>query len=63
MSKYVKISAVAEFLSVKERTIRAYVLYRKIPYYKINGVLLFKLEEIDEWVKKGKVLPLGSKET
>ncbi|MGB4405590.1 MAG: helix-turn-helix domain-containing protein [Sphaerochaeta sp.] len=53
--KYVRIDAVAEFLNVKPRTIRSYVLNKRIPHLKQNGVLLFDLNEIDEWIQSGRV--------
>jgi|GEM_PF-2432174 len=53
--KYVRINEIADYLSLKPRTIRAYILQKKIPYIKRNGIVLFELEEIDRWMQAGKV--------
>lgn len=53
--KYVRIGDVATYLSLSPRTIRAYVLQKKIPYIKRNGTILFELSEIDQWVQAGRV--------
>jgi len=53
--KYVRIDVIANFLNVKPRTIRSYVLNKRIPHMKRNGVLLFDLKEVDEWVQSGRV--------
>jgi len=57
MKKYCRIKEVAEITGLKERTIRAYVLNKKIPFIKANGCVLFDLQEIDAWLK-GKSVPV-----
>jgi excisionase family DNA binding protein len=57
MKKYCRIKEVAEITGLKERTVRAYVLNKKIPFIKANGCVLFDLEEIDSWLK-GKSVPV-----
>ncbi|HSH59106.1 MAG TPA: helix-turn-helix domain-containing protein [Acidimicrobiales bacterium] len=42
-------SDVAEFLSISERTVRAWQLDHKLPYLKIGGTVRFIPEEIRTW--------------
>lgn len=60
VKKYVRINEVAAYLSLAPRTIRAYVLQKKIPYIKRNGTILFELGEIDHWVQAGRVPVLAT---
>jgi excisionase family DNA binding protein len=46
------LSELAKYLNAKESWIRSLVLKRKIPYLKIEGLLRFKKEAIDEWLKQ-----------
>jgi len=46
---------IANFLGVKESTIRAWVHTRQIPYYKIGRLVKFKLEEIEQWIQEKRV--------
>jgi excisionase family DNA binding protein len=39
-------------LSVNKRTIYDWVYEKRIPYYKIGGILRFSSDEIDNWLKK-----------
>jgi predicted DNA-binding transcriptional regulator AlpA len=54
-SKYVRAEDVATYTALSVNTIRAYVLQKKIPYIKRNGVVIFDLNEIDTWLQKGRV--------
>ncbi len=50
--KYFNIHDLSKFLGVKERTIRAYVYHREIPYLKLNKLLRFDVKEINKWLQK-----------
>jgi excisionase family DNA binding protein len=50
MQKFVRIKEAAIYTGLKEATLRAYVLNRKIPYIKANGCVLFCLEQLDDWL-------------
>jgi predicted DNA-binding transcriptional regulator AlpA len=54
-AKYVRATDVAGYTRLSLNTIRAYVLQKKIPHIKRNGVVLFDLQEIDEWLSQGRV--------
>lgn len=56
--KYVRVNEIAAYLSLTPRTIRAYILQKKIPYIKRNGIVLFELGEIDRWMQAGRVAVL-----
>ena len=57
MKKYCRIKDVAAITGLKERTVRAFVLNKKIPFIKANGCVLFDLQELDAWLK-GKSVPV-----
>ena len=46
---------VAEKLGVSERTIERWMTDRKIPYYRLNGIIRFDEAVIDSWVQKRQV--------
>ena len=54
-SKYCRAQEVADYTHLSICTIRAYVLQKKIPYIKKNGVVLFNLAEIDAWLNQSSV--------
>lgn len=49
--KLVTIKEVSKFLSVKESTLYSWVNKGSIPSLKINGLIRFDMEEIDQWVR------------
>lgn len=52
---YLNANELAELLGESIKTIYSRVHNRQIPFYKPGGkVLLFKLEEIREWIKSGR---------
>jgi len=52
---YISASELADLLGEKMSTIYARVHNRKIPFYKPGGkILLFKLDEIREWIQSGR---------
>ncbi|MCF7945918.1 MAG: helix-turn-helix domain-containing protein [Spirochaetia bacterium] len=53
--RFVRINDLESYTGLKTRTIRAYVLNKKIPFIKVNGCLLFDLQEIDSWLEMRKV--------
>lgn len=52
--KFLTIKEVSEFLKVKESTLYSWVINGSIPSYKLNGLLRFDMEEIEEWVRESK---------
>ncbi len=53
--EFLSAQELAEFLSIKVKTIYGWTDAGKIPAYKINGILRFKFSEISEFIKKGRV--------
>ena len=49
--RYARTAEVAEYTKMSVATIRSYVLNKKIPYIKANGIVLFDLAEIDKWLQ------------
>lgn len=53
--KWVNIEDVAEYLSITVDTARTWMRNGKLPAYKVGKRYKFKLSEIDEWVRSGKI--------
>jgi len=49
-NKFLTVEEIASLLRKKERTIREWCYERTIPHYKVGNSLLFKLDEVIEWV-------------
>ena len=52
---WVNIGTVAEYLSVSKDTIRNWMKAGKLPVNKAGKQYKFKLSEVDEWLRKGKI--------
>ena|SRR3972149_10399942 len=52
--KLVSIKEVAKILGVKQSTLYSWVNNGSVPSYKLNGLLRFDLEEIEEWLKRSR---------
>lgn len=57
VEQLLKLEDVAQMLNISTYAVRDYVQYRKIPYYKINGVVRFKLSEIEQWIEDKAIKP------
>ena len=63
VEKWVNLEDVAAYLSVSKDTIRAWIkagkipFYKagKIPFYKAGKMYKFKLSEVDDYVRNGKI--------
>lgn len=55
LEKWVNLEDVAEYLSVSKDTIRAWIRENKIPYYKAGKRYKFKISEVDDYVRNGKI--------
>jgi excisionase family DNA binding protein len=53
----VTIKEVSQSLNVKVSTLYSWVYQGLIPFYKLNGLVRFNLEEITEWIIKSKPVP------
>lgn len=53
----VTIKDLSEFLKVKPSTIYSWVHGGTIPFYKLNGLLRFDMDEIIKWVESSKPVP------
>lgn len=53
--KWVNLDDIANHLSVSKDTIRAWIKANKIPYYKAGKQYKFKISEIDDYVRNGKI--------
>lgn len=55
IEKWVNLEDVADYLSVSKDTIRAWIKDEKIPFYKAGKRYKFKISEIDDYVRTGKI--------
>ena len=53
--KWVNLEDVAIHLSVSEDTIRTWIKSGKLPFSRAGKRYKFKISEIDEWVREGKI--------
>ncbi len=60
--KLITIKELSEYLKVKQVTLYSWACSGRIPSYKLNGVLRFDRDEIEEWVKSSKVEPFNFKQ-
>lgn len=55
VEKWVNLEDIAEYLSVSNDTVRAWIKSGKLPYYKAGKRYKFKISEVDEYVRSGKI--------
>ena len=53
--KWVNLEDIAEYLSVSKDTVRTWMREGKLPVNKAGNRYKFKVSEVDEWVRKGKI--------
>jgi excisionase family DNA binding protein len=61
--EFMDLEEASQFLKLKKPTIYQMVFKREIPFYKSTKKLLFKKNELVEWVESSKVLTLKELET
>jgi len=52
--RWLSVDEIAEHLGVKKDTIYKWVQTKDIPYHKVGRLLKFQINEIDQWVRRGK---------
>lgn len=55
VEKWVNLEDVAEHLSLSQDTVRTWIKEGKLPVYKAGKRYKFKISEVDEWVREGKI--------
>ncbi|GAB1476930.1 helix-turn-helix domain-containing protein [Bacillota bacterium] len=53
--KWVNLEDIAEYISVSKDTVRTWMREGKLPINKAGKRYKFKISEVDEWVRKGKI--------
>ena len=53
--KWVNLEDIAEHLSVSSDTVRAWIKNGKLPFYRAGKRYKFKISEVDEWLRNGKI--------
>ena len=49
------VKGLAEILGVKKETIYQWTYARKIPHYKMNGIVRFDLDKVERWMNQREV--------
>ena len=57
--KYLSLQEAAEYLRISDRNLRKLTKNNKIPFYKLEGKILFKISELDKYIEKNKVESLS----
>ena len=52
---WVNLEDIAEHLSVSTDTVRTWIKNGKLPVYRAGKRYKFKISEVDEWVRQGKI--------
>ena len=55
VEKWVNLEDVAKHLSISQDPGRTWIKEGKLPYYRAGKRYKFKISEIDEWVREGKI--------
>lgn len=55
VEKWVNLEDIAEYLSVSKDTVRAWMREGKLPINKAGKRYKFKISEVDEWLRSGKI--------
>ena len=55
VEKWVNLEDIAEHLSLSQDTVRTWIKEGKLPAYKAGKRYKFKLSEVDEWVRTGRI--------
>ena len=55
VEKWVNLEDVAVHLSLSQDTVRTWIKEGTLPFYKAGKRYKFKISEVDEWVRTGKI--------
>lgn len=55
VEKWVNLKDIAEHLSISQDTVRTRIKEGKLPFYKAGKSYKFKISEVDEWVREGRI--------
>jgi len=53
--KWVNLEDIADYLSVSKDTVRTWMREGKLPVYRAGKRYKFKISEVDEWVREGRI--------
>ena len=56
--KWVNLEDIAEYLSVSTDTVRTWIKNGKLPFYRAGKRYKFKISEVDEWLRSGRITEL-----
>lgn len=53
--KWVNLEDIAIHLSMSEDTVRTWIKEGKLPFYRVGKRYKFKISEVDDWIRAGKI--------
>ena len=53
--RWVNLEDIAVYLSMSEDTVRTWIKEGKLPFYRVGKRYKFKISEVDEWIRTGKM--------
>ena len=53
--KWGNLEDIAVYLSMSEDTVRTWIKEGKLPFYRVGKRYKFKISEVDEWIRSGKM--------
>ncbi|RZD16600.1 MAG: DNA-binding protein [Candidatus Acididesulfobacter guangdongensis] len=57
--KWLTLNEAAEYLRISDRNLRKLAKNSKLPFYKLEGKILFKVSELDKYIEENKVKSLS----
>ncbi|QPJ64739.1 MAG: helix-turn-helix domain-containing protein [Candidatus Nitrohelix vancouverensis] len=51
MTAFLSVIQLSRFLGVKPKTLYSWVSKKVIPHYRIEGLILFKKQEVEAWIE------------
>jgi len=58
--KWVNLEDIAVYLSMSEDTVRTWIKEGKLPFYRVGKRYKFKISEVDEWIRTGKMTGINA---
>lgn len=56
---FVRKKQMAQELSISERTLNTWMRQRRIPYFRVGGTVLFRIEDVRRALERYQVRPVG----
>ena len=58
--RYLSVAEICTYLGIKRDTVYKWISEKKLPAHRVGKLWKFKISEVDEWVKNGDRMEVGS---